>query len=104
MVGNSGLPLLGVFLGETSPVGATAPAMLTHDANAPVRLSPVLAPIFYIGDGRAGFADASGALLTFTAPPAARRLYLGIADGFDGQPATMYGDNSGSFAVHVTRQ
>jgi len=101
--GNSGLPLLGVFLTDTTPVGGTAPAALPYDANNPTSLAPVIGQIFYIGDGRAGLANASGAVLTFTAPPNATRLYVGMADGFDGQPPTMYGDNSGSFTVHATR-
>jgi hypothetical protein len=56
------------------------------------------------GDGRADFSNAAGADLTFTAPGTATHLYLGIADESDGVPPSMYSDNSGSFAVHVTRQ
>jgi hypothetical protein len=104
VVGNSALPLLGVFLSETSPVGSTAPDWLTYDANAPTALSPGLGQIFYIGDGRASLGNVSGEPLTYTAPSTATRLYLGVADGYENQPPTMYSDNSGSFAVHVTRQ
>ena len=101
--GNTQLPLVGVFTGDTDPFGQTAPAALPDwDAAAPASLAPGLHQVFYIGDGRAGFNNANGALLTFTAPAGATRLYLGFADAgnFSGT-AGWYWDNPGTMSATV---
>ena len=63
----------------------------------------MLGQVFYIGDGLSGFNNSNGSALTFTAPATANRLYLGIADGYNNQIPTKYGDNSGSFSVQITQ-
>jgi hypothetical protein len=92
-----------VFTSETDPIGGVAPATLSYDGSNPQSLSPLLHQVFYIGDGRAGFDNATGASLRFTAPAGATRLYLGVADaaGWTGS-AGFYSDNQGSFSVDVT--
>ena len=102
-VGNTQLPLLGAFTTDTDPFGSTPPAALPWDANNPASLSPLLQQVFYIGDGRTGYQDATGSLLEFAAPANATRLYLGLADafGFNGLTAA-YADNTGSYAVTVS--
>jgi hypothetical protein len=101
-VGSLGLGLLGVFTSETNPAGLEPPPPLPWDASAPRSLSPQLNQVFYVGDGRAGLDDPEGAMLTFTAPPSATRLYLGLADAnfFEGDPS-FYFDNVGSIQSKV---
>lgn len=101
--GNTQLPLVGVFTTDTDPFGQTAPAALpAWNASAPTSLAPAMHQVFYIGDGRAGFNDAGGALLQFTAPVGATRLYLGFADAgnFIGTSG-WYWDNPGSMSATV---
>jgi hypothetical protein len=100
LIGNSDIPLVGVFTSETDPSLGSAPATLTFDANNPLSLSPLLDQVFYIGDGRAGYNNGSGAQLTFTAPTTATRLYLGGIDAFGFNGLTgYYNDNAGEFDV-----
>ena len=103
VAGNTQLPLLGVFTTDTDPFGSTPPATLSWDANNPTSLSPLLQQVFYIGDGKTGYQDATGSPLAFAAPASATRLYLGVADafGFNGLTAA-YADNTGSYAVTVS--
>jgi hypothetical protein len=62
-------------------------------------LAPALHQVFYVGDGRAGFNNAAGALLTFTAPAGATRLYIGFADaGSFGGTSGWYQDNPGAMS------
>ncbi|MBW8784398.1 MAG: PEPxxWA-CTERM sorting domain-containing protein [Novosphingobium sp.] len=100
--GNHNIPLVGVFTTATDPFGGAAPAPLSFDGNNPTGLSPLLNQVFYIGDGKAGYNNAAGALLQFIAPLTATRLYLGTIDasGFN-NPTGFYADNHGSFSVTV---
>lgn len=96
--GNTQLPLVAMFADETDPFGGTSPAALpAWDAASPAALSPALYQVFYVGDGRAGYNNAGGALLNFTAPATATRLYIGFVDAgsFSGSSA-WYQDNLGS--------
>jgi hypothetical protein len=102
--GNTQLPLVAMFGTDTDPFSGTAPdALATWDAAAPISQAPQAWQVFYVGDGRAGFNDAAGALLSFTAPAEATRLYLGFVDagGFSGTSA-WYHDNPGSMTASVT--
>lgn len=103
LTGNTDVPLVGVFTTNTDPFGGVAPGTLTFDANNPTNLSPLLNQVFYIGDGRSGLNNGSGALLNFTAPSTATQLYLGVIDayGFNGTTG-YYSDNKGSFSVQAT--
>lgn len=92
-----------MFGSETDPFGQPAPAALpAWDANNPQCQAPGLYQVFFVGDGRAGRDDAAGALLTFTAPAQAIRLYLGFVDAsnFVGTSA-YYFDNPGSVSATV---
>jgi len=101
-VGNSRMPLLGVFTDGTNPVSLPKPTPLIWDKDAPTSLSPVLRQVFYIGDGRSGYNNSSGAVLRYRAPNGAVKLFLGVADApnFSGTPG-FYADNIGSFVVTV---
>ena len=103
LIGNHNIPLVGVFTTNTDPNGNPAPATLTFDGNNPTSLSPLIAQVFYIGDGKAGYLNSLGATLTFTAPSLATRLYIGVIDAFGFQAQTgYYNDNNGQFNVDVT--
>ena len=105
LVGNTRIPLVGVFTSETDPFGGVAPATLSFDGNTPLSLSPLLHQVFYIGDGHAGYNNPSGASLNFTAPTNATRLYLGTIDAFGfGGTTGYYNDNRGAFTVDVSLQ
>jgi len=97
-------PLVGVFLSDSDPENATAPAALnfsTSSSRSFQTLSPALGQVFFIGDGLTG--TGTGTEQTFYAPSGATRLFLGVPDGafFSGTPGT-YDDNTGSFSVTVT--
>lgn len=101
--GNTQLPLVAMFGSETDPFGSPAPAALpAWDAQNPLSLAPALYQVFFVGDGRTGFNDAGGALLTFTAPTNATRLYVGFVDAgnFVGVSA-WYHDNPGAVSGTV---
>lgn len=101
--GNTQLPLVAMFGSETDPFGQPAPAALpAWDADHPVSQAPGLYQVFFVGDGRAGRDDAGGALLTFTAPVEATRLYLGFVDAssFNGVSG-FYFDNPGAMDATV---
>ncbi|WP_077033960.1 PEP-CTERM sorting domain-containing protein [Pelomonas sp. KK5] len=101
--GNTQLPLVAMFASETDPFGTAAPAALpAWDANNPSSQAPGLYQVFFVGDGRTGFNDASGTLLTFTAPAGATRLYIGFVDAgnFVGT-SSWYWDNPGAVAGTV---
>jgi hypothetical protein len=96
------VPLVGVFTTEADPSGGVAPGSLAFDADTPTALSPLLHQVFYIGDGRAGLNNAMGALLTFTAPTSATRLYLGAIDALAFSATSgSYDDNQGAWTVNV---
>lgn len=101
--GNTALGLVAVFTSETDPAGGVAPAALPYDAGAATSLSPQLNQVVYVGDGRAGLDNPSGALLNFTAPVGATRLYIAFADAyaFNG-PSSYYHDNPGSVSYTVS--
>jgi hypothetical protein len=103
-VGIPSLGLVGVFTSDTDPYGSTPPDPLPWDGDNPTSLSPLLNQVFYIGDGRAGRDNPSGAVLSFTAPPSATRLYLGFADApyWTGPPG-WYGDDPGSVEATIER-
>ncbi|WP_196437409.1 VPLPA-CTERM sorting domain-containing protein [Methylomonas sp. LL1] len=103
ILGNAQIALVGVFTSEIDPFGSVAPVSLSFDAANPISLSPLLAQVFYIGDGKSGKNNPSGTALTFTAPTNASRLYLGLTDGwaFNGLPG-YYGDNRGAFTANVS--
>ena len=94
-----------MFLGpdETSGIGPAKLVYSTASSNALV-FSPLLAQVFFIGDGRAdGLAQQ-----TFNVPTGATRLYFGFADGVPefGSPSgpvnpSAYGDNTGSLNVNL---
>jgi hypothetical protein len=89
--------LIGVFLPDKITVGSP-PENLDFTGNYDfLRLSPRLAQLFLIGDGRAGLRPQH-----FEIPAGATHLYLGIADawGFRGSPG-YYDDNTGAFNLTV---
>jgi hypothetical protein len=89
--------LIGVFLPDKITVGSP-PENLDFTGNYDfLRLSPRLAQLFFIGDGRAGLR-----LQHFEIPAGATHLYLGIADawGFRASPG-YYDDNTGAFNLTV---
>lgn len=101
-VGNTALGLVAVFTSNTDPAGGVAPAALAYDASAPASLAPALNQVFYVGDGRQGLDNPAGALLSFTAPVGATRLYIGFADAFSFNGASSYyQDNPGSVSYTV---
>jgi hypothetical protein len=105
-VGNSQMPLLGLFTDGDSNAGNPAPATLAWDKNAPTSLAPLLDQVFYIGDGLGGYQDTGGDTLFFTAPSTATRLFLGFADAgadFTGIPNAggSFDENGGSFTAQV---
>lgn len=102
--GNTQLPLVAMFGTDSDPFGGSAPAALpAWDAAAPLSQAPQVWQVFYVGDGRAGLNDAAGALLSFTAPANATRLYLGFVDagGFNGT-SSWYHDNPESMTATLT--
>lgn len=102
-VGNTALGLVAVFTSESDPFGGTPPATLPWDAANAGSLAPALNQVFFVGDGREGFNNAAGGLLTFTAPEGATRLYVGFADAFSFQgPSSYYQDNPGTIDYTVT--
>lgn len=103
-LGNSRLPIMGVFTDGTNPAGGTAPASVFYSRGAiSASVSPALLVTFYIGDGLTGYNDSNGNTIMFTAPSNATKLFLGMADsfGFSGAP-NAYGDNDGAFNVDVS--
>lgn len=90
--------LVGVFLDDSVPRDP-APERLDFSSNHSFQtLSPRIAQVFFIGDGKTG--EGSGALQQFVVPATATRLFLGIADApfFQGDPGA-YDDNTGSLSV-----
>lgn len=88
--------LVGVFLADTAP---TVPAPTTLDFSADfAELNPLLAQVFYIGNGR----TAAGQPRLYRIPEGATRLFLGFADAnfFLGAPG-YYDDNTGSLSVSL---
>jgi hypothetical protein len=101
--GNGNIPLVGVFTTDSDPFGSAAPSALSFDKFAPASLAPVLNQVFYIGDGRSGYNNGAGTVLTFGAPSNATRLYIGVIDAYSFSATTgYYNDNHGSFTVNVS--
>lgn len=91
--------LVGVFFPPRAPSGPPQPS-LDFDGNYNfASLRPLVAQVFFIGDGRAS----DGAIQRFLVPDGATRLYLGVVDAFafTGPPG-FYGDNAGSFEVRLS--
>jgi hypothetical protein len=89
--------LVGVFLDNSLPTAALAPADLnfsTPGSRSFTSLSPALKQAFFIGDGLSG--NGTGAVQTFVVPTGATRLFLGTSDGVG------WFNNSGSFTVTAT--
>lgn len=94
-------PLVGVFLDNTVPNGV-APAGLDFTPGGLgtefLMLSPGLAQVFYIGDGK----TTGGVFQSFTAPVGATQLFLGIPDGFSfGGAPGAYDDNDGGYRIRI---
>jgi hypothetical protein len=83
--------LVGVFTTGKPPVGP-APAQLDSGVTF-TTLSPGLAQIFWIGDGRTG--TGKGTRQQFTVPVGAKSLYLGVVDG------SGWYDNPGQIIVKM---
>ena len=85
--------LAGVFLGPDAPL-PPAPAALDFSSNHDfASLAPVLAQVFFIGDGR----TAGGDVQDFVVPAGATRLFLGFIDQYEvGLPPGSYIDNAGA--------
>lgn len=94
--------LVGVFLDDSIPNGASQPPTLDFTPSGIgtefTSLSPDLRQIFFIGDGK----TSGGVFQEFIAPAGTTRLVLGIPDGFgfNGVPGA-YDDNDGSYRVRV---
>jgi hypothetical protein len=96
--------LVGVFLDDTEPMGAGPPLLNFTGATDFTDLFPALNQTFFIGDGLTG--TGSGVAQRFHVPSGATRLFLGLADAWDGSSVTgppgFYDDNGGSFTVTFT--
>lgn len=97
--------LVGVFTDGSVPAAPAPPPLDFSEGSvghAFEALSPELGQVFFIGDGRAGLNNSSGALQTFVPPAGATTLFLGFADAwtFVGSPG-WYDDNVGSLSVSV---
>ncbi len=95
--------LTGVFIGDGTSAGATAPPRLDFSDGADnfPELSPLLNQTFFIGDGLYNHEDLRHLeAQKFFIPAGATKLVLGFADGFnfDGNPG-WYGDNVGEITV-----
>ena len=96
--------LMGVFLGPPEPSGVGPAKLVYTDLSAlGLTFSPLLAQVFFIGDGL----GTGSVQQTFNAPTGATRLFLGFADGVPefGSPSEpvspgAYGDNSGFLNVY----
>ncbi|MCB1207841.1 MAG: DUF11 domain-containing protein [Verrucomicrobiales bacterium] len=100
--------LVGVFVKEDGSVATLPPALdFSSGANRQdfTTLTPMLNQPFFIGDGLTG--SGTGAMQQFFVPAGATRLYLGVADAYDGTPfqnaagAGAYQDNSGAFEARL---
>jgi lysophospholipase L1-like esterase len=91
--------LVGVFLGSATPTDPPPPSVDFTNAHDSPTYSPLLAQVFFIGDGR----TSANQIQEFNVPAGATRLFLGIADayGYQGTP-TAYYDNSGSLAAEIS--
>lgn len=90
--------LVGVFLDDTEPADPSPPTLDFTNNMAFATFSPQLRQTFFIGDGLTG--AGSGTAQQFVVPPAATRLFLGFADGYNGRGAPGYfDDNRGSITI-----
>jgi Flp pilus assembly protein TadG len=90
-----GNALVAVFLTDNAPSG-TAPSTLdfsTAAARDYSTLSPQIAQVFFVGDGK----DANGQPQTIVAPPGATRMFYGFMD------AHCWRDNLGGFNVTTSK-
>jgi hypothetical protein len=96
--------LLGVFLSDAEPADP-APAALDFGPGALTEnfdsISPKIGQVFFIGDGK----TTGGNAQKFYAPANATRLYLGVADAFNGSSITgspaSWGDDGGQYSIQV---
>jgi hypothetical protein len=81
--------MVGVFLGDGVPNGSPA-TMDFHSASSRdyAKLTPGVGQIFFIGDGK----RSNGALQEIVVPAGAKRLFLGIMDGYE------WSNNSGQLS------
>ncbi len=84
---NNGAYLVGVFLTDASPAQPAPPTTDFSNNKSFLSLSPQIAQLFYIGDGRTG--TGAGATQQFYVPPDATRLFMGFID-------SQFSDNFGS--------
>ncbi|MBX5497277.1 MAG: PEP-CTERM sorting domain-containing protein [Bryobacteraceae bacterium] len=96
----NGLFLAGVFLGPNLPPGPPPATWVYSPFNV---LTPLLAQVFFIGDGLTG--TGTGDVQQFVVPAGATRLFLGFVDGnnswaFQGLNS-HYGDNGGEIEGDV---
>ncbi|MBI2849193.1 MAG: hypothetical protein HYX88_03585, partial [Chloroflexi bacterium] len=93
--------LVGVFLDDTEPTETALPVLNFTGATNFTDLFPILNQTFFIGDGLTG--TGSGLTQRFHVPAGATRLFLGLADAWNGSSVTgppgLYDDNGGSFTV-----
>ena len=91
--------LTGVFLDSNEPADPSPASLNFNGIGRNFKtLSPRIGQVFFIGDGLTD----QGEVQQFIVPPAATRLFLGLADSryYDGGPG-YYHDNTGSFSVTV---
>jgi hypothetical protein len=105
--------LVGVFLDNNVPSGfgpfvpvytSTGGTGVYSADNATSQSAFFLGQVFYIGDGRTGINNPTGALETFAIPTGATRLFLGFADSLTNFSGAWgaYGDNGGSLNVTLS--
>lgn len=87
--------LVAVFLGPSAPVGPPPIALDFSSSRNFSRLSPLIAQVFFIGDGLGSIATIGVTCQEFVVPCGATRLFLGVMDGFE------WNNNTGSFSVTV---
>lgn len=88
-----GFYLVGVFLTDVEPHDPAPGAKDFSRSHNFGSISPPLATVFFIGDGK----DSLGQVQTFRVPEGATRLFLGLADACNGfGPAGCYDDDLGS--------
>jgi hypothetical protein len=92
--------LAGVFLTDSEPADPAPQRLDFSSSDNFASLSPAVGQTFFVGDGLTG--TGSGSRQQFHVPPAATRLFLGFADGynFSGPPGN-YSDNGGALTAVV---
>lgn len=86
--------MVGVFLGDGVPNGSPATMdFLSASSRDYAKLTPGVGQIFFIGDGK----RSNGALQEIVVPVGAKRLFLGIMDGYEW--SNNSGELSGGFST-----